>query len=308
MRFAVALLAAAIPSTAAPSEVRVGGLFQRSSIKWARYAAAVMAVDEINSRSDLLAETTLRYAVKDSACSAGYALVGAHELIQTSFSGTGVAALIGATCSGGSAAAAGYAALYEVPQLSPSSTSAALSDSSAYPYFARTAPSDAWQSFALADLVQNVVASAFVATVSSEDTYGSTGMQEFLNEAQRRKLVVLGSTSFANGQTEFAEQIDVLRRSGARVFVIFCQGADAKAFIKAAQAEGVGGQNFTWVGSEAATQAVSEDSELEAALLGYAGLGPSAGTSNEFEQVRCSSSLCSLCSLCCPPQRQFQAL
>ena len=78
-----------------------------------------------------------------------------------------------------------------------------------------------------------------------------------------------------------------------------------KAFIKAAQAEGVGGQNFTWVGSEAATQAVSEDSELEAALLGYAGLSPSAGTSNEFEQVRYSSSLC---SLCCPPQRQFQAL
>ena len=132
------------------SEVRIGSLFQHRAAKVGRFAAFVMAVQEINNSSELLPHTTLKFAVKDSACDKGSGLIGAHELTRSSFSGLGADAVIGATCSDASMAAAGYLTQYQVPQVSPSSTSSALSDGAAYPYFARTPPTDYWQSFALA--------------------------------------------------------------------------------------------------------------------------------------------------------------
>jgi len=173
-------------------------------------------------------------------------------------------------------AAADYLTYYEIPQLSPSSTSSALSDRVTYPFFARTPPSDALQSFALADLVEHLLKVERVAVVNSEDAYGASGMREFKdqacpnpnpnpnpdpnpnsnpNQANRRSLQVLASTSFTNGQADFSSNVDVLRRSGALVVVLFCQSADASRFIKATQAAGLA--NITWVGSESVTLAVS---------------------------------------------------
>ena len=106
-----------------------------------------------------------------------------HELVQTAFAGLGADAIIGATCSGASQATADYLKNYQVPQLSPSSTSSALSDGIAYPYFARTPPSDALQSIALVDLVEHLLKVERVATVNSNDLYGASGMQEFKNQA-----------------------------------------------------------------------------------------------------------------------------
>ena len=238
----------------ATAEVRLGGLFQHTTIKLGRFAAFVMAVQEINNSTELLPYTALKFAVKDSACDKGSALVGAHELVQNSFSGLGADAVIGAACSGASMAAADYLTFYQIPQLSPSSTSSALSDRVTYPYFARTPPSDALQSFALADLVEHLLKVERVATVNSEDSYGASGIQEFKDHANRRKLQVLASTSFVNGQADFSSNVDVLRRSGALVIVLFCQTADASRFIQATQA--AISANITWVGSEAVTAAV----------------------------------------------------
>ena len=106
--------------------------------------------------------------------------------MHTAFAGLGADAIIGATCSDGSMAAADYLTIYHVPQLSPSSTSSALSDGIAYPYFARTPPSDAFQSFALADLVEYLLKVERVATVNSNDLYGASGMQEFKNYVRMR--------------------------------------------------------------------------------------------------------------------------
>ena len=150
--------------------------------------------------------------------------------------------------------AADYLTQYHIPQLSPSSTGSALSDGVAYPFFARTPPSDAWQNFALADLVEHLLKAERIATVNSEDAYGTSSMQAFTDEANQRNLRVLASTSFVNGQTDLSSNVDVLRRSGALVVVLFCQSADASRFIQATQAAGLA--NITWVGSESVTLAV----------------------------------------------------
>lgn len=166
-------------------------------------------------------------------------------------------------------------ALFKIPQLSPASTSATLSDSTAYPYFARTPPTDAWQSKALADIVKNLLGVEQVATVNSEDAYGSSGMQDFTTAAAATGIKVLASTSFVNDEVDFSSSIDVLRRSGAMVVVLFCQGPDAARFIRAMQAKG--GDNITWVGSESVTPAVramvTSSSDQAARLRGFCGHG-----------------------------------
>ena len=230
----------------------------------------------------------LRFAVKDSACDKGNALVGAHELAQTSFNGSGVQAVIGAACTDASASAADYLTRYQIPQLSPSSTGSALSDGVTYPFFARTPPSDAWQSFALADVVEHLIKAERVATVSYEQAHWTSSMQAFTDEANTRSLRVLASTSFANGQTNLSSNVDVLRRSGALVVVLFAPAAEASRFINATQAAGL--DDIVWVGSESVTLAVrnmvtgnSDQAKLQASRLrGFAGIGASGAAGEAY--------------------------
>ena len=110
--------------------------------------------------------------------------------MQTAFAGLGADAIIGACCSGASVAAADYLKNYQVPQLSPASTSSALSDGIASPYFARTPPSDALQSFALVDLVEHLLKVERVATVNSND-YPMTSMETLACKSSRMRPTTL---------------------------------------------------------------------------------------------------------------------
>ena len=174
---------------------RLGGLFATHRV--GALMAAVMAVQEINNSTEFLPLHTIRFAVQDSACEAIQTLLVANHLVQTSFAGLGAAAIVGATCSDAAKAAALYLSSsgYSIPQLSASSTSAVLSDSNAFAYFSRTAPSDAWQSSALVDVVQNLLGVERIATVNSEDSYGAAGMAQFRKFAGLRSMSILASTS-----------------------------------------------------------------------------------------------------------------
>ena len=271
------LFAPAIVLTTA--ELRLGMMQAQDNFAGA-WAAAVMAVQEINSRTDLLPNTTVRFAAWDSACETSRAVLGAQHLAEVAFDGLGAHAIVGATCSGASKAAAGYLthAGHRIPLLSPSSTSAELSDGQAHPYFARTSPSDAWQSSGLVDLVAHLLGVERLATVNSLDSYGAMGMREFRRHAASRDMQILASTTFANGERDFSSSVDVLLRSGALVVVLFCQTQDASPFIEAVQA--AGGENITWVGSEGVKYAIDDMSPQQ--LRGFAGLSPAGGAGDAY--------------------------
>ena len=263
----------------ATAELRLGMMQAQDNFAGA-WAAAVMAVQEINSRTDLLPNTTVRFAAWDSACDPSRAVLRAHDLAEVAFDGLGAHAIVGATCSGASKAAAGYLtqAGHRIPLLSPSSTSTELSDGQAHPYFARTAPSDTAQSRGLVDLVAHLLGVERLATVNSLDSYGAMGMREFRRHAASHNMQILASTTFANGQRDFSSSVDVLLRSGALVVVLFCQTQDASPFIEAVQA--AGGENITWVGSESVTHAVDNMSPQQ--LRGFAGLSPAGGAGDAY--------------------------
>lgn len=163
--------------------MKIGGLFPLVRIGSGRapaldssgilqLTAFLLAINEINNKrdgiaDDLLPNTTLTFAMRDSRRDSYAALVAALEL--TGMCGTslsrandfkpdninGVAAVVGASSSGPSMSAAQVFTNARVPQISYASTSPRLSDGIAYPYFLRTPPSDSFQADAIVDLIQN---------------------------------------------------------------------------------------------------------------------------------------------------------
>lgn len=65
--------------------------------------------------------------------------------------------------------------------------------------------------------------------------------------------------------------------------MLFCQSTEAADFLAAVQAAGVL-ENVTWVGSEAATAAVSTNAHLQPGVMGYLGLRPPVGEGDAYTQ------------------------
>eukprot|EP00966_Prymnesium_polylepis_P151736 3505430-Prymnesium_polylepis.1 len=116
-------------------------------VSWSPLVGTHQAFRDINNKSDgvaddLLPTTQLHIAYRDSKCDSAVSLKSAVELTSQVFDGQGVSAIIGAGCSQASITAAQVAQGSNVPLVSPSSTSSALSDGRAYPYFLRTIRED----------------------------------------------------------------------------------------------------------------------------------------------------------------------
>jgi len=122
---------------------------------------ALHAIKEINNKSDgvwdeLLPDTAIVYEWYNSGMSAETAMQQAVLCVTTAFGGTKADVVLGAAFSGPTINSQLVLANYDVPQLSHSATSPALSASSEYPTFFRTVPSDAYQGLAAADVIKHV--------------------------------------------------------------------------------------------------------------------------------------------------------
>ena len=276
------------------STVRLGGLFPRfrtaasgyskdnSGIR--RFVAFVQAIQEINNKTDgvadhLLPNTRIAFTQRDSKRDGATAFFEARALVTQAFGGQGVDAIVGAASSGPSALAALALAETATPQISYSSTSPTLSEGSMYPFFARTPPSDAFQAAALADLAFHHFNYTRIATVASTDTYGSSGIRAFTEQANALGMTILTSISVVASSLDYSEQFAQLRRSGARVILIFCGTFDASRFIEHAYDAGIGGPGYLWLGSDAVSNhetmsMVADDARRQRIFQGFVGLTP----------------------------------
>ncbi|KAL1499729.1 hypothetical protein AB1Y20_012416 [Prymnesium parvum] len=248
----VLAVAAAVP------QVRLGILLPMFSaglvvtqVLWSPLVGVHQAIAEINNKSDgvaddLLPDTRLDFAYADSRCDLAHALQGALQLISSA----GVAAIIGAGCSGGSTTAALVGEGSRVPIISPTSTSPQLSDGRGYPYFLRTVPSDAFSAIAMGDLLQALFNYTSVAMIHSTDAYGAGLAQAFGEVAPDYGLTIGLTQSFAQRAPDFTSQLRALRQSGLRVGVIFCVADDGGRFLTQGYQQGVGGEGFFWLGGD----------------------------------------------------------
>ena len=169
--------------------------FQRSE-------AIAYAVDQVNKDPNVLPGIRLGFEVRDSCRLINVGLEQALKFISDrriaplSNLTYGVSGVVGASLSSVSIAVANLFQLFEVPQISFSSTAQSLSNTDLYKYFLRTVPPDNFQARALADLVA-YFNWTYVVAVNSGDVYGREGIQEFIDIIESRNDTLRGCKAVA---------------------------------------------------------------------------------------------------------------
>ncbi len=258
-------------------------------------ASAELAMREASESGAFLGGRSVVPVRADSTCvDSGAATAAATRLVTSD----GVAAIVGADCSGVTGAVVNNVSVPNgVLTISPSATSPALTSLASDGLFFRTAPSDARQGEVLADAViaQGIMR---VAVTYTNNDYGVGLAESFAAAYAARGGQIAISTAHEDGKADYSSEVGALAAAGADHLVVFGyvdQGGsaiirtalDTGAFEQFILADGMMNDSLTErFGSEidgsfgtvpGADDAQSASFETLAAAGGIAGTGPYRG-------------------------------
>jgi branched-chain amino acid transport system substrate-binding protein len=180
--------------------------------------SAELALKEASDSGKLLGGKKIVPVRADSTCIDSAAATAAAERLITS---DGVAAIMGADCSGVTTAIANNVAVPNgVVMVSPSATSPALSTIEDKGFFFRTAPSDARQGQVLADILTARGIKNVAVTYTNND-YGK-GLSDSFNDAYTAlggKIAM--SAAHEDGKGDYSAEVGALAASGAEHLAVF---------------------------------------------------------------------------------------
>ena len=261
-----------------------------------RVEAMLFAIDQINNDPLLLPNMTLGYEIRDTCYEEYIGLDEAADLILSgtqfnlgdesqctaNVSGVGeqghkIIGLIGAGASRVSIPIAGLTRLFEIPQISYSSTSAILSNREQYSYFFRTIPSDPREAVAIVDLLLHFNWT-FISTVFTRDSYGQSGIDDLHDLATAHGICIDISEGIEvdfdeNDYRVLAEKI--ANNSKANVVVVYSQQEAAMRSLE--QINLLAKRNFTWIASSAWVQSVKT-------MVGLFGVSSTINTADSFSE------------------------
>lgn len=215
-------------------------------------SGAELALSEASKSGNFLNGTTLVSVRGDSTCVDAAAASSVAERLITA---DGVAAIMGADCSGVTTAIANNVAVPNgVVMVSPSATSPALSSINDKGYFFRTAPSDARQGEVLAKVLQSRGISEVAITYTNND-YGK-GLSDAFSSAFKAvggKISIVAAHE--DGKADYSAEVGALSASGSKYLAVFGyvdQGGkgiiqasiDADAFESFVMADGMVGDSL----------------------------------------------------------------
>ena len=238
-----------------------------------RLEAMVLATHYVNSDPSFLPGVTLAFEIRDTCTQANYALeqsleyVSARNLRIGADNGTvlGISGVVGAASSSVSIAVANLLRLFSIPQISPASTAAILSDKTRFDYFFRTIPPDSLQARTMAEII-SYFNWTYVIAIHSDDAYGSDGISTLFDELEKvnvnsSQICIATSIELPVVATtdDFDRAVDRMSEEWVRnatVVVLFGQLATAIGLLEAVEnRKGVdsdfASKNFTWIGSDA---------------------------------------------------------
>lgn len=174
-------------------------------------ASADLAFEEINASGLFLGGRQIEAVRGDSTCADASAAAAAAERLI----GDGVAAILGAACSGATTAVAMNVAVPNgVLAVSPSATSPGLSDIEDRGLFYRTAPSDARQGEVLAELTMARGIDEVAVTYTNND-YGQGLADAFTRAFEALGGRVTVSAAHEDGRGDYTAEVSTLAASGA---------------------------------------------------------------------------------------------
>ncbi|KAL7871366.1 hypothetical protein SRHO_G00063490 [Serrasalmus rhombeus] len=165
------------------------------------------------------------YATKALQCVADMLAVNGSLTVLSDFSkfNPPVKAFLGERYSETSIPAAKLLSLYKIPQVSCSSSAAALSDKLRYTSFFRVIPSNIYQAQVLAKLMRHFNWD-WIGVVSLDDDYGKGIYENFVRHAEKERICFDFDEvipNYNNVKLHIQEVADIIRKSTARVVVLF---------------------------------------------------------------------------------------
>ena len=270
-----------------------------------RMEAMLYAIDRINSDPTLLPYITLGFDIRDTCSSENVGLDESIDLViedseldasscnqDLTSSGNGSAAaiptsfVIGAAASAVSVPVATLLRLFQLPQVSYSSSSARLNNRERYTYFFRTVPADDLQARAMIDLALRFNW-MYVSTIYANDFYGEPGIDEFRKLANQNGICRdldegIDSNFVAADYNHLASK---LLNSSANVVILFgSQGIAEQLFTalrNVSQTQGIV-RRFLWIASDAWARSTSVVSQFSESLVGLFGIAPLTIVDNGF--------------------------
>ncbi|KAK6187277.1 hypothetical protein SNE40_005341 [Patella caerulea] len=263
--------------------------------------AIAFAVEEINSRDDLLPNKTLGFVILDDCAKDTTALTRALHFVQTSslngskneygeamahgkLRGYDVIGVIGSESSRNTVQMADMLSMFRVPQISYISTSPALSNKLSFPYFSRVVPSDKLQVEVLVDILTHFNWT-YVSVVYQEGSYGAGLYREFKDLAEKRDLC-LAVTMTVSGylSDKRADKIikDLLTVPRARAIVLVVANRNMGNIFRAVRRLGRVGY-FRWLGSDSWGGNVQDFTGIEDVGQGSLTIGFQSRFVNRFD-------------------------
>ena len=257
MRRLMAVTAAlTIAASAAQADMKVGVLMGFTgpieSLTPNIAAAAELAMKEATDSGAFLGGKKVVPVRGDSTCvDAGAAQAAAERLITSD----GVAAIMGADCSGVTIAVANNVAVPNgVVMVSPSATSPAITTLKDKGYLFRTAPSDARQGEVLAQVAKARGIKTIAVTYTNND-YGKGLSNSFSNAFKAVGGKVALAASHEDGKADYSAEVGALAATGAEHLAVFGYvdkggkgiiqaSLDAGAFDKFVLADGMVGESL----------------------------------------------------------------
>uniref|UniRef100_UPI00358EAF14 extracellular calcium-sensing receptor-like n=1 Tax=Myxine glutinosa TaxID=7769 RepID=UPI00358EAF14 len=159
-----------------------------------RMLTMMFAIEEINQSTKVLPNITLGYLIYDVCRTMHTTLDATLNFLQEMIDNDvdfhcKPSAVIGPSQSGMSSAVAQFLGLFYIPQIGYSSSCKCLSDKKKFPSFLRTIPSDSFQAFAVAKLV-NYFAWLYVGTIEVSRDYGRVAIDQFTFEAEKMGICI----------------------------------------------------------------------------------------------------------------------
>ena len=177
--------------------------------------------------------------------------------------------------------------VFNIPQISYSSTSPSLSDKFSFRTFFRTIPPDTYQGKALVDIVKHFGWS-YISTVATSDDYGRLGIEAFKEIAKSMNICLAVEALFditlslPTTKDQIRKIVSSLKsEEKAKVIILFCEWPSAQALLHEAERQNLTGR--TWIASEAWGENTFVFSIREDVIGGMLGLIPLLG---EIEQFR----------------------
>ncbi|XP_034024686.1 extracellular calcium-sensing receptor-like [Thalassophryne amazonica] len=241
------------------------------------------AINEINRNSNVLPNVTLGYNLYDTCANlvtgfhAALSLASGQEkefkLNETCVGTPPVLGVVGDSSSTRTIAISSVLGLYRVPMVSYLATCSCLSDRQKFPSFFRTIPSDAFQVRAMINILKHF-GWTWVGLLVSDDDYGLHAAQSFqsgLVASGEGCLAYVEVLPFSKKLTEFKRIVQVIKKSTARVVIVFASHRQVIQLMEEIVKENVTG--LQWIASEVWTSsAMLQTPEFAPYLCGTLGI------------------------------------